>query len=161
MVLAKLSWQNQMVDPVVIFSCVFSLRAVHSVAREVSRALCCAAASFSSRWCVRFKGKKSGRRRCVRGFFTRRTAARGETLCHEGVRGRSGLCVAICRDGSFPYMARRGVGDARETRNRAGGETDRPLPSRLRFGKNAKFSPSFANFAKMQNSNAKPLDISF
>ena len=37
MILAKLSWQNQMVDPVVIFSRAFSLRAVHSVAREVPR----------------------------------------------------------------------------------------------------------------------------
>jgi len=55
-------------------------------------------------------------------------------------------------------MARRGVGDARETGNRAGGDIDRPLPSRPEFGKNAKFPPSFANFAKMQNSNAKPLD---
>ena len=87
MVLAKLSWQNQMVDPVVIFSCVFSLRAVHSVAREVSRVLprvvlCRRLLQFAL---VRsLQGKKSGRRRCVwRGFFTRRTAARGETLCHE------------------------------------------------------------------------------
>lgn len=39
MVLAKLSWQNQMVDPVIIFSRAFSLRAVHSIAREVSRVL--------------------------------------------------------------------------------------------------------------------------
>ena len=71
-----------------------------------------------------------------------------------------GLCVAICRDGSFPYMARIVVGDAWETGNRVGGETDRSLQSRPRFGKNAKFLPSFTNFAKMQNSNAKPLDTS-
>jgi hypothetical protein len=37
--LAKLNWQNQMVDLVVIFSRAFSLRAVHSVAQEVSRVL--------------------------------------------------------------------------------------------------------------------------
>jgi hypothetical protein len=55
---------------------------------------------------------------------------------------------------------RRGVGDAWEIGNRAGGETDRPLPSRPEFGKNAKFSLSFANFVKMQNSNIKLLDIS-
>jgi len=39
MILAKLSWQNQMVDLVVIFSRAFSLRGLHSVAREVSRVL--------------------------------------------------------------------------------------------------------------------------
>ena len=96
-----------------------------------------------------------------RGFFARRTATRGETLCHEEkVGGRSGLCVTIYRDGSLLYMARRGVGDAWEIGNRAGGETDRPLPSRPGFGKNAKFPPSFANFTKIQNSNAKLLDTS-
>jgi hypothetical protein len=57
-------------------------------------------------------------------------------------------------------MARRGVGDVRETENRTGGETDRPLPSRLGFGKNVKFPSSFANFAKIQKSNAKSLDTS-
>jgi len=46
-----------------------------------------------------------------------------------------------------------------ETRG-VGGETDRPLPSCPGFGKNVKFPPSFANFAKMQNSHAKPFDIS-
>jgi len=104
------------------------------------------------------------------------------TLCHNrddgtcgGVSSRGGrrrvvrLCVAkrsrrpirtLCRDRSFPYMARRGVGDARETGNRAGGKTDQHLPSRSGFRKNVKFPLSFANFAKIQNLNAKPLDIS-
>jgi len=57
------------------------------------------------------------------------TAVRVEGFLHEadddvwwdfvsrrGVGGRSGLCVAICHDGSFHYMARRRVGDAREER---------------------------------------------
>jgi len=65
MVLAKLSWQNQMVDPIVIFSHAFSLRAVHSVAREVSCVLAhvvlhCRLLQFAL---VRsLQGEKSGRR---------------------------------------------------------------------------------------------------
>ena len=97
-----------------------------------------------------------------RGFFARRIAARGETLCREEESEvDQNFVLRYVAMEVFSYMARRGVGDARETGNRVEGETDRPLPSHPGFGKNTKFTPSFANFTKMQNSNAKPLDTSF
>jgi hypothetical protein len=104
MVLAKLSWQNQIVDPVVIFSHAFSLRAVHSIAREVSPVLprvvlrrrllqfALVRSLQGKKWETEYcrspghRGSPSVDRRpvwrgCVwRDFFSRRTAARGETL---------------------------------------------------------------------------------
>ena len=82
-----------MVDLVVIFSCAFSLRAVHSIGGV------CGDVSVARRTAARADFvSQSGRRRVSRRFFARRTAARGETLCREEVIG------TLCRQRrSSPY----------------------------------------------------------
>ena len=142
-----------MVDPVVIFSRVFSLRAIRSVAREI---LCVLPhvvlrrhlLQFALVHCVHFKEKKWETEYCRRGCCSRDGGACGGVSSQGGRRRAVRLCVG--------KRSRRRAGDRKPC-----GRRDRSVFAKSSgSGKNTKFSPSFANFAKMQNSNAKPLDTS-
>jgi hypothetical protein len=107
-----------MVDQVVIFSRAFSLRAVPSVTREVSRVL---PRDVLRRRLLQFAPVRSrvevfltrdGRRHVLTLYRDRDDGACGGVSSRGGRRRVVGLCVTVCRDGSFPSMARRGVRDA-------------------------------------------------